>query len=116
MFWTYLIAALQTVAPGVGASALSLLQGPQPPPIETVLATLLNELGAVPDDVVLVLNDYHVVDALDVQDGMAFLLEHLPPQIHLVIATRADPALPLGSPAGARRARRDPRRRPALHA
>jgi LuxR family transcriptional regulator, maltose regulon positive regulatory protein len=94
-FWPNLIAALQTVAPGVGAAALSLLQGPQPPPIETALAPLLNELGAVPTDVVLVLNDYHVVDAHDVQDGMAFLLEHLPPQIHLVIATRADPALPL---------------------
>ena len=94
-FWTYLIAALQTVAPGVGASALSLLQAPQPPPIETVLATLLNELGAVPNDVVLVLDDYHVIDARDIQDGMAFLLEHLPPQMHLVIATRADPALPL---------------------
>ena len=94
-FWTYLIAALQTVAPGVGASALSLLQAPQPPPIETVLATLLNELSALPNDFVLVLDDYHVIDAHDIQDGMAFLLEHLPPQIHLVIATRADPALPL---------------------
>ncbi len=72
-----------------------LLQGPQPPPIETVLATLLNELGAVPDDVVLVLNDYHVVDAPDIGSGMAFLLENLPPRAHLVIATRADPALPL---------------------
>ncbi len=94
-FWTYLVAALQTVAPGVGARALSLLQEPQPPPIETILTTLLNELGAVPNDVVLVLDDYHVIDAHDVQDGMAFLLEHLPPQIHLVITTRADPALPL---------------------
>ncbi len=53
------------MAPGVGASALSLLQAPQPPPIETVLATLLNELGAVPNDVVLVLDDYHVIDAPD---------------------------------------------------
>jgi LuxR family transcriptional regulator, maltose regulon positive regulatory protein len=94
-FWTYLIAALQTLVPGVGESALSLLQGPQPPPVEAVLTTLLNELSAVPDDVVLVLDDYHVVDAPDVQDGMAFLLEHLPPQMHLVIATRADPAVPL---------------------
>jgi len=94
-FWTYLVAALQTVAPGVGARALSLLQGPQPPPIEMILTTLLNELGGVPNDIVLVLDDYHVIDAHDVNDGMAFLLEHLPPQIHLVIATRADPALPL---------------------
>jgi LuxR family maltose regulon positive regulatory protein len=94
-FWTYLITALQTVAPGVGASALSLLQAPRPPPIETVLAPLLNELSAVSNDIVLVLDDYHVVDAPDVQGGMAFLLEHLPPRLHLVIASRADPALPL---------------------
>ena len=94
-FWTYLVAALQTVAPGIGTRALSLLQEPQPPPIETVLATLLNELSAMPNDVVLVLDDYHVIDAHDVQDGMAFLLEHLPPRTHLVITTRADPALPL---------------------
>src|SRR5215207_5126288 len=94
LFWTYLIAALQTAAHGVGAGALSLLQSPQPP-IEAVLATLLNDLHAISDDVVLVLDDYHVIDARDVQDGMAFLLGHLPPQIHLVIASRADPAQPL---------------------
>ncbi len=56
---------------------------------------LLNDLSAVPNDVVLVLDDYHVIDAREVQDGMAFLLEHLPPQLHLVIASRADPPLPL---------------------
>jgi LuxR family maltose regulon positive regulatory protein len=94
-FWTYVIAALQTVAPEVGAAALSLLQAPRPPPIETVLAPLLNELSAGSNDIVLVLDDYHVVDAPDVQGGMAFLLEHLPPQLHVVIASRADPALPL---------------------
>ena len=94
-FWTYLIAALRTVEPGLGASSLSLVQSPQPPPIQTLLAPLLNELSAVSGEVVLVLDDYHVIDARDIQDGMAFLLEHLPPQLHLVIATRADPALPL---------------------
>ena len=94
-FWTYLITALQTVAPGVGASALSLLQESQPPPIETVLALVLNDLGAVANEVVLVLDDYHEVDTHELQGGMAFLVEHLPAQIHLVITTRADPALPL---------------------
>ena len=94
-FWKYLIAALQTVAPEVGSSALALLQQPQPPPIEVVLATLLNDLGAMGTDIVLVLDDYHVIDAHDVDGGMAFFLEHLPPRIHLVITTRADPALPL---------------------
>ena len=83
------------MAPGVGANALALVQRPQPPPIEAILAVLLNELSAMPTDIVLVLDDYHMVDTHDIQDGMAFLLEHLPPRLHLVITTRADPALPL---------------------
>jgi LuxR family maltose regulon positive regulatory protein len=94
-FWTYLIAALRTMAPRVGASALALLQESQPAPIETVLTTLLNDLGDVAGDMVLVLDDYHVIDAPDVQEGMAFLLDHAPPGLHVVIAGRADPALPL---------------------
>ncbi len=94
-FWTYLIAALQTAEPHIGASAISLLQSPQPPPIEAVLTLLLNELGGMSTDLVLVLDDYHVVDARDIHDGMVFLLDHLPPRPHLVIASRADPPLPL---------------------
>ncbi|HEY5032499.1 MAG TPA: AAA family ATPase, partial [Actinomycetes bacterium] len=94
-FWTYVIAALRTVAPGVGASALALLQAPQAPPIQTVLTTLINDLSATLSDVVLVLDDYHVIDSHDVHEAMAFLLDHLPPGLHLVIAGRADPPLPL---------------------
>ena len=94
-FWTYVIAALRTVVSAVGGSALTLLQAPKPPPIETVLTALLNDLGATAGDIVLVLDDYHVIDASDVQDGMAFLLDHLPPGLHVVIASRADPAVPL---------------------
>jgi LuxR family maltose regulon positive regulatory protein len=94
-FWTYLLAALRTAVPGVGAGALALLRASRPPPIEAVLATLLNELGAVPDDVVLVLDDFHVIDAPEVEGGIVFLLDHLPPRVHLVLAGRADPALPL---------------------
>jgi LuxR family maltose regulon positive regulatory protein len=94
-FWTYVIAALRTVASGVGEGTLALLQAPQPPPIETVLTAVLNDLGAIAADIVLVLDDYHVVDAPAVQDGMAFLLDHLPPALHVVIVGRADPALPL---------------------
>jgi LuxR family transcriptional regulator, maltose regulon positive regulatory protein len=93
-YWTYLITALQAVVPGVGTSTLPLLQSGQPP-IETVLTTVLNELSTVPNDVYLVLDDYHLVDGPDVQAGMTFLLEHLPPQVHLVVSTREDPALPL---------------------
>ena len=94
-FWPYVIAALQTVVPEVGATAISLLGSPQTP-ITSVLATLLNDLSGLPRDIVLVLDDYHVVDASDIQDGMAYLIEHLPPQLHLLVTTRADPALPLG--------------------
>jgi LuxR family maltose regulon positive regulatory protein len=94
LFWTYVVAALNTGAPGGGAGALSLLEPPRPPN-EAGLVTLLNDLDAISNDVVLVLDDYHVIDARDVQDGVAFLLEHLPPQIHLVIASRTDPPLPL---------------------
>ncbi|WP_024285505.1 LuxR C-terminal-related transcriptional regulator [Cellulomonas sp. KRMCY2] len=94
VFWPYLVAALRTAVDGFGAGALALLESGQAP-MATVLATLVNDLRSIPDDVVLVLDDYHVVEAGDVQEGMAFVLEHLPPQVHLVIATRADPALPL---------------------
>ena len=80
----------------MGANAIALLQSAQPAPIEAVLTLLLNELSAISDnEVVLVLDDYHVVDAHDVHNGMAFLLDHLPPRMHLVIASRADPPLPL---------------------
>ena len=93
-FWTQVIASLRTVVPAVGAKSLALLESPDRS-IEAVLAPLLNELNALPDDHVLVLDDYHVIDSPEIQVGMAFLLEHLPAQVHLVIATRADPALPL---------------------
>ncbi|HKE70269.1 MAG TPA: helix-turn-helix transcriptional regulator, partial [Nocardioidaceae bacterium] len=94
LFWTYLITALQTAAPGVGASALPLLQSARPP-IETVLTTVLNELRTLPYELYVVLDDYHLADGPGIQSGMAFLLDHLPPQVHLAISTRSDPALPL---------------------
>jgi LuxR family maltose regulon positive regulatory protein len=94
-FLAYLVAALQTIAPSVGEGVLGMLQSPQPPPTESVLTALLNEITTIPDDFVLVLDDYHVVDATAVDDALGFLLEHLPPRMHLVIATREDPDLPL---------------------
>jgi LuxR family maltose regulon positive regulatory protein len=83
------------VASEVGEGALALLDAPQPAPIEVVLTTLLNDLGAVAGEIVLVLDDYHVIEGREVQGGMAFLLDHLPPGLHVVIASRADPVLPL---------------------
>jgi len=94
-FLTYLVAALQTIAANIGKGALAILQSPQPPPTESILTTLINEIAAIPDNFILVLDDYHVVDAKPVDNVLTFLLEHLPPYMHLVIATREDPNLPL---------------------
>ena len=94
-FLAYLVAALQTIAPTIGAGVLGVLQSPQPPPTEAILTALLNEITTIPDNFVLVLDDYHVIDAKPVDHALTFLLEHLPPQMHLVIATREDPQLPL---------------------
>ena len=94
-FLAYLIAALQTLAPDLGGGLLAVLQSPQPPPIESILTTLLNEITTLPDHFMLILDDYHLIDSKPVDEALTFLLEHLPAQMHLVIATREDPDLPL---------------------
>src|SRR6266567_2757528 len=97
-FLSYVIAALQTLDPQLGSVALTLLQMPQPAAPETVLTLLTNDVashGRDGADFALILDDYHVLDAKAIDQALAFLLEHLPPQMHLVIATREDPALPL---------------------
>jgi LuxR family maltose regulon positive regulatory protein len=97
-FLIYLITALQTVAPHIGQATLGVLQSlgsPQPPAMEPVLTALLNEISGVPNKLVLVLDDYHVIDARAIDDALTFLLEHLPSQMHVVMTTREDPQLPL---------------------
>jgi LuxR family maltose regulon positive regulatory protein len=94
-FLTYLVAALQTLAADMGTGVVAALQSPQPPPTEWLLTTLLNDIATIPDDFILVLDDYHTIDSKPVDDALAFLLGHLPPQMHVVIATREDPQLPL---------------------
>jgi LuxR family maltose regulon positive regulatory protein len=97
-FLSYLIAALQTLDPHLGAEALTLLQMPQQARTETVLTMLTNDVGSYGHDggdFVLILDDYHVIDAKPVDLALTFLVEHLPPQMHLIIATREDPLLPL---------------------
>ncbi|MBA2712878.1 MAG: AAA family ATPase [Rubrobacteraceae bacterium] len=93
-FWAYAIAALQRVRPGVGEHALALLNLPQTP-IESVLSSLINDIAQVPHDLVLVLDDYHLVEAEPIHRAFGFLLGHMPPQMHLVVSGRADPPLPL---------------------
>lgn len=94
-FLIYLISALQKIRPNLGAELLETVQSPQPSPTESILTALLNEIAAVPHDFILVLDDYHVVDSKAVDEALNFLVEHLPPQMHLVITTREDPALPI---------------------
>ena len=94
-FLAYFIAALQTLTPQVGNGVLGMLQSPQPPPIATVLTALLNEIVTMPEPFILVLDDYHLVESAAVDQALTFLLQHLPPSLHLIITTREDPNLPL---------------------
>ncbi len=98
-FLIYLIAALQTIAPQIGAGVLAVLQSPEPTRDtsgrKALLTVLLNDVATIPDAFILVLDDYHLIDAVAVDEALTFLLDHLPPQMHLVIATREDPQLPL---------------------
>ncbi len=95
LFWAYFVAALQSVHPEIGKPALSMLRSPQPPSVAWVLATLINELTEVLADFALVLDDYQEIDNQSIHDSMTYLVEHMPPQMHLFIATRRDPPLPL---------------------
>ncbi|HET7637822.1 MAG TPA: AAA family ATPase, partial [Ktedonobacteraceae bacterium] len=98
-FWHYMFTALERVHPDSGASALALLQGSDPqqlPPIETILTVWINDLAALPHEkVVLILDDYHLITAPSIHQSVTYLVDHLPHQLHLVMATRADPPLPL---------------------
>ena len=91
----YLVAACRTIAPTCGRRALARLDAPRPPPPEVVVTELVNDLVALPSPGVLVLDDYHVVRDAAVHAAVVFLLDHLPPALHLVIAGREDPPLPL---------------------
>ncbi len=94
-FLAYFIAAVQSLQPELGRDVQAALQSPQPPPIEVVLTGLINSLTAVHTPFVVVLDDYHLIEAQPIHDMLAFILEHQPPQLHLIIITRADPLLPL---------------------
>ena len=94
-FIIYLIAALQTISPNIGIGVLAAIQSPQPPPVESLLTILLNDMVALTDSVILVLDDYHMIDSEPIDRALTYLLDHLPVHVHLVIATREDPSLPL---------------------
>ncbi|MDB4914152.1 MAG: regulatory protein LuxR [Gemmatimonadetes bacterium] len=95
LFWAYVIRALQKVHPGLGEHAFSMLQTSPQSAAEPALTSLINEVNAIDRDVILILDDFHVIDAAVVHMGLAFLLDHLPARMHVIIASRAEPLLPL---------------------
>ncbi len=94
-FLTDLVLALRTTSSQVGEQMLVRLRSAQPVPTDEVLTTVLNETAELPHEVILVLDDFHVIDSEEVDQAVVFLVEHLPPQLHMVIATREDPRMPL---------------------
>ena len=102
IFWRYFISALQNAAGKIGETALSMLSANNGPGIQTVLATLLNELALMDAPVLLVLDDYHLIKAPEIHENLKFFLDHQPAGVHIAILTREDPALGLAR----RRARR----------
>jgi LuxR family maltose regulon positive regulatory protein len=95
-FLTYLITALNRI-PGleteIGVGALQMAQASQPPPPQTILTAVINEIAMISNKIVLVIDDYHLIDNQPVHDALVYLLENLPPQLHLVITTREDPPI-----------------------
>ncbi len=94
-FTAYLLAALQQIDPTIGQAAQMMFQTPRPPPVEVVLTSLINDIAPMPASLVLVLDDYHLIQAPPIHQQLGFLLEHQPPRMHLAIITREDPPLPL---------------------
>jgi LuxR family maltose regulon positive regulatory protein len=94
-FWTYLIAACQSVQDGVGESALALFRTPQPLSVEAIPTILINDLARLNCDLALVLDDYHAIQNETIHAAFLFLLEHLPKRLHIVVSTRVDPPWPL---------------------
>ena len=94
-FLLYLAAALHGAEPSCGADAMAALQSPQPTSAESILTDLINDIDGITGEILLVLDDYHAVHSPEVDEKLAFLLEHLPARMRLVIATREDPMLPL---------------------
>lgn len=94
-FLSYLITALQLIKTGIGERLLAALQSREPPQLGAVLTDLINEITSIPDHFIIVLDDYHSVESKQVDQAVNFLIEHLPPQMHLLIASREDPSLPL---------------------
>jgi LuxR family transcriptional regulator, maltose regulon positive regulatory protein len=94
-FWRYVVAALRQFSPQVGETAQAMLEESQPPPIETILTSLLNDLALLSQPLMVALDDYHNIELAEIHNSLNFFLDHLPPKLYLVLTTRADPPLSL---------------------
>lgn len=94
-FWLYVIAALQTIQPNLGQAARDVLQSPHTFPVQLILPDLLNDIATLPEPAILVLDDYHVISTPAIHESMGYALAHLPPTLHVVLASRVDPPLPM---------------------
>ena len=101
-FWSYFITSLQTLEPGLGENALALLRAPQAPPVDMALTELLNEAVALTREMIIVLDDYHLIQDNSIHSGITILIENLPPHMHLIVAGRSEPPLPVASLRGKR--------------
>ena len=95
-FWTYICSALRTVDASLGKATLAMLASPQPPSFESLLTPLINDLMRLKESSVLVLEDYQSIKSAEINEGISFLIQHLPESLHLVFITRTEPDLPLG--------------------
>ncbi len=95
LFLKYLVAALETIDPGFGDSIRTMLELPHLPPIRTLITGLINEIAGHLPRSILLLDDYHHIESAEVHEMLALLLEHLPPNLHLMLSSRSDPPLPL---------------------
>lgn len=94
-FLTYLVGALQTISPTLGENALQALSFPQPPPADAILTSIVNDLSSLDEPMLIVFDDYHLINVTPINDVITFLLDHLPSCVHIVMTTREDPQLPL---------------------
>src|SRR6266566_728866 len=95
LFWTYVLSALDQQQPELLTPLLKHLQSPKAPSLMYVLTALINRVLESAEHLVLILDDYHLISEQQVHTTLSYLIEHLPPQLHIILATRADPPLPL---------------------
>jgi len=94
-FWTYLIAAIQTIHQEIGVEARQIVSMPQLRSTELVAISLINDISQLPHDLIVVLDDYHVIEVEQIHAGLSYLLEHQPPNLHIILSTRVDPSISL---------------------